>query len=182
MMQPINLYELRESFNDKGILICFAGPFSHSIIEELGNAVKRYLEAEQITKASLMDVFAIFIEQTQNVRNYAERKAAEGNRDCDFNSGVIVIGKSGDRFVVTSGNIVAREDIGPAAAQLDALQTLDKAGLKAAFKEQMRKEILPGQSAGLGLIDMARKSSEPLQYSLREIDDRYSFFSLRATV
>lgn len=181
-MQPINLYELKETFNDKGILICFAGPFSHSIIEELGNAVKRHLEAEQITKASLMDVFSIFIEQTQNVRNYAERMAKSGNRERDFSSGVIVIGKSDDRFIVTSGNIVDRNDIRTATAQLEALKDLDKPGLKAAFKEQMRKEILPGQSAGLGLIDMARKSSEPLQYSLREIDDRYCFFSLRATV
>ena len=36
--------------------------------------------------------------------------------------------------------------------------------------------------AGLGLIDMARKATAPLEYSLHAIDDGLSFFSLRVAV
>ncbi len=179
-MELRNLHALKETYSSEGILICFAGPFSHSIIEELGNAVKRYLEAEQMTKASLMDVFSVFIEQTQNVRNYAEQMAGAGNREMDFNSGIVVIGKNGDRYEVSSGNIVARTDIRDAVARLDTLKGLDKQGLKAAYKEQMRKEPRPGKGAGLGLIDMSRRTSQPLEYCITEIDGRYSFFSLKA--
>lgn len=181
-MESITLHDLKETFSKKGILICFAGPFSHSIIEELGNAVKRYLEAEQLTKSSLMDVFSIFIEQTQNVRNYAEFKAHEGNSDRDFNSAIVVIGKNGDKFVVSSGNLVERKDIQHAVEKLDMLEKLDKQALKAAYKEQMRRERAPGSSSGLGLIDMSRKTSKPLQYSIIEVDDQYCFFSLKATI
>jgi hypothetical protein len=181
-MELSNLHSLKETYNREGILICFAGPFSHSIIEELGNAVKRYLEAEQMTKASLMDVFSVFIEQTQNVRNYAAKKGVEGNRDMDFNSGIVVIGRNGDRYEVSSGNIVARSDIRDAITHLDKLKGFDKQGLKAAYKDQMRKEPQPGKGAGLGLIDMARKTSEPLQYSISDIDEQYGFFSLKATI
>lgn len=181
-MQPITLYDLKETLNKSGILICFAGPFSHSIIEELGNAVKRYLEAEQLTKASLMDVFSTFIEQTQNVRNYAELKAAEGNNDRDFNSGIVVIGKNGDGHTVSSGNFVERKDIQHTVEKLEMLKKLDKQALKAAYKEQMRRERTPGKSSGLGLIDMSRKTSRPLEYSIIEVDDQYSFFSLKATI
>lgn len=177
-----NLYDLKDSFDREGLLICFAGPFSHSVIEELGIAVRHHLEAEQLTRASLMDVFAVFIEQTQNVRNYARRKEAEGNRDHDFNSGIVVIGRHGERHIVCSGNIVERRDIQCATASLDRLRGLDKPGLKAAYKEQLRQEQAPGQGGGLGLIDMSRKTSEPLEYALRELDDRYCFFSLKATV
>lgn len=181
-MEPITLYNIKETFNQKGILICFAGPFSHSIIEELGNAVKRYLEAEQLTRASLMDVFSLFIEQTQNVRNYAEQKAAEGNREHDFSSGIVVIGKSGDGYVVSSGNFVERKDIQHAIEKLQVLEGLDRQGLKSAYKEQMRRERVSGKSSGLGLIDMSRKTSKPLEYSIIEIDERYCFFSLKAII
>jgi hypothetical protein len=37
-------------------------------------------------------------------------------------------------------------------------------------------------SSGLGLIDMSRKASQPLGYSLRDIDDRHCFFSLKAII
>ncbi len=181
-MKITNLYDLKETFNSEGILICFAGPFSHSIIEELGNAVKRYLEAEQMTKDTMMDVFSTFIEQTQNVRNYARQKTEEGNQDCDFNSGIVVIGKSGTNYEVSSGNIVDRSEIQGALKKLDVLKDLDKQELKSIYKEQLRKIQPAGTSSGLGLIDMSRKTSQPLGYTLRDIDDRYCFFSLKAII
>ncbi|MBI5382245.1 MAG: hypothetical protein HZA31_10130 [Opitutae bacterium] len=182
-MTPIDLYDFRDGFKQDGTLICFAGPFSHSIIEELGNAVRRYLETEQVAKASLMDVFSVFIEQTQNVRNYAARKAAEGDAAADYNDAIVVIGKAGDRYVIRSGNLVAQADVGTLAAHLDKLRALDAAALRQLYKEQMRRPLAPGQhSAGLGLIDMSRKAAQPLDYNLRPVSDHCSFFSLRALV
>jgi hypothetical protein len=181
-MEITNLFDLKETFNCEGILICFAGPFSHSIIEELGNAVKRYLEAEQMTKDTMMDVFSTFIEQTQNVRNYARQKTEEGNLEYDFNSGIVVIGKNGSNYEVSSGNVVERSDIQGALKMLDQLKDLDKQALKHLYKEQLRKIQPAGTSSGLGLIDMSRKASLPLGYTLRDMDDRYCFFSLKAII
>jgi hypothetical protein len=181
-MKETSLFELKETFNTEGILICFAGPFSHSIIEELGNAVKRYLEAEQMTKDTMMDVFSTFIEQTQNVRNYARRKTEEGNLDRDFNSAIVVIGKNGVNYEVSSGNIVEKSDIHKALERLNMLKDLDKKELKSLYKEYLRKPLAPGANPGLGMIDMARKASKPLRYILRDMDERYCFFSLKAII
>jgi hypothetical protein len=181
-LEPINLYELKEILTRDEILICFAGPFSHSIIEELGTAVKRYLEAEQVAKASLMSVFSVFIEQAQNVKQYAERKAAEGSNEAHFEGGIVVIGKRGDNYVVSSGNFVHPNDMAGTVAQLDRLRELDPRELKVAYKEQLRRNRSEGESAGLGLIDMARKTSEPLHYELKTINDQHCFFSLKAII
>lgn len=181
-MEPINLYKLKELLTRDEILICFAGPFSHSIIEELGTAVKRYLQAEQVTRTSLMSVFSIFIEQAQNVKHYSERKNTEAKSDGFFGSGIVVIGRCGDKYLVSSGNFVDPDDMREAVAGLDKLKGLDRQGLKAAYKEQLRKETAPGKSAGLGFIDMARKASEPLQYAINQIDDQHCFFSLKAII
>jgi 5'-phosphate synthase pdxT subunit len=43
-------------------------------------------------------------------------------------------------------------------------------------------EVTNPEQKGLGLIDMSRKASQPLEYAIREIDERYCFFSLKATV
>lgn len=180
-MKTSDLYDLKDTLTKDEILICFAGPFSHSIIEELGTAVKHYLEAEQVTKSSLMSVFSIFIEQSQNIKRYAERKGAEG-KETFFNGGIVVIGKEGEQYVVCSGNFVEPDDIKDAVARIDRLKGLDPQELKAVYKEQMRKELQPGGSAGLGLIDMARKASAPLQYTLKTTDDQRCFFSLKAII
>ena len=181
-MKQFDLYDLKQTVNRRGVLISFAGPFSHGIIEELGQAVTRYLEAQALTKASLMDVFSVFIEQAQNVRNYAARQEAEGNSDLDFNSGIVTIGRNGSHHIVCSGNFIKKVDVESLTSILDNLQTLDSTELKKLYKKQLRQERKPGQGGGLGLIDMSRKSALPLVYEVRELDKNYCFFSLCATV
>lgn len=173
------LFDLRQMLSEQGILISFNGPFSHSIIEELGKAVKHYLETEEASKSAMMDVFSVYIEATQNVRNYAARGDFDETVRARVGSGIIVIGKEGDAYVVRSGNLVRSQDGEALVACLAELGGLDKAALKARYKEQMRREVPEGrQGAGLGLIDMARKASAPLEFSLIPERDGYAFFSL----
>jgi hypothetical protein len=65
-----------------------------------------------------------------------------------------------------------------------SLAELDKQQLKALYKEQLRRPRQEGAStgAGLGLIDVARKSSAPLQCSLDALDAGKAFFTIRATI
>ncbi|MBZ0156285.1 MAG: SiaB family protein kinase [Alphaproteobacteria bacterium] len=182
-MESLDLFDLRKSFTEKGIMICFIGPFSHSIIEELGKAVKRYLESEEATKSVITDIFAVFVEQTQNVRNYTARCAFTETGNPELSSGILVIGKSGDKFTISSGNVVENKDIDTLTGKLEHLNRLDKQQLKALYKEQIRARTSEGHpGAGLGLIDIARRASEPLSYSVRVVDDSCCFFSLTATI
>ncbi len=178
-----NLHDLRHTLSSQGALICFNGPFTHSIIEELGKAVRKYLENEEVQKSALMDVFSVYIEATQNVSNYANRDEWRETERTRLNAGIVVIGREGDRYVVQSGNPVRPEDAAVLRERLDRLIALDKAGLKALYKEQARSKLGPGSSsAGLGLIDMARKASEPLEYALVPDQAGLSFFSLKVIV
>lgn len=181
-MKPLDLARLQQELSDQGILMSFSGPFSHSIIEELGKAVKNHLENAQVTRSALMDVFAVYIEQAQNVRNYIARWERHSDQARLENSGIVVIAREEARYVVSSGNLLSRADAPALAARLERLRALDKAGLKALHKEQMRQPLTEEGGAGLGLTEMARKASEPLEHMLRAVDDQYLFFSLRVVI
>lgn len=177
------LKRLRDDFTNEGIQICFNGSFSHSIIEELGKAVKQYLEDERAEKNAVMDVFSIFIEQTQNVQHYTSRSDLPKSDGVNVTTAIVVIGKADDKYWISSGNPVAKAHISDLTGHLDMLNGLDKQELKALYKQQLRKE-LPDSSrgAGLGLIDIARKMSSPFHYSIEELDDQYVFFGLKVTI
>jgi len=175
-----NLMALRENFSGDGILICFNGPFTHSIIEEIGNAVKRYLEGETGGHGSVIDVFAVYIEQTQNVRNYIARQKIQ---DQGRNAAIVVISSTDSAYIVCSGNVIRKEDVGALAAHIEEINGQDKDGLKRMYKETLRRERKSEDlGAGLGLIDMARRSKRKLEYSFKEMDDSYSFFTLEVAV
>ncbi len=180
-MHHLNLYELRENFNRSHIMLCFNGPIFHSLIEELGKALQHYLEADNAHPGAAMDVFATFIEMTQNIRHYA----TQHDYDEQVGSATVVVARDDEgHYVVQAGNLVGAGDGDALVARIDALAALDKAALKAAFKAQMRKPREPGSlsGAGLGILDMARKSVVPLQASASPAADGYQFFSLRAVI
>jgi len=181
-MEP-NLFSLQKTLQNYGILISFSGRFSQEIIEELGDAVKKYLESESISQHDTYNVFSIFIEQTQNIKNYSASKENSSGADKIANSGIVTIGKSDVGHFVSSGNLIDSEDAQVLMSKLTSICSLDKVGLKKMYKEELKKDI-PEDSigAGLGLIDMARKASRPLEFSLIQLDHEYYFFTLNVYV
>jgi hypothetical protein len=151
-------------------MLCFNGPLTRSLIEEIGNALRNYMEHEHATPSSAMDVFGAYIELTQNIRHYAARK---GWAEAEAAATVVIARDAGGRYVVSAGNFLDSMD-GPALeARVQRLASMDKAQLK---------EEGASTGAGLGLIDLARKASEPLSCSLRTLDDGRAFFSMRVVM
>lgn len=177
----LNLLDLQKTLQGYGVLINFSGRFTQAIIEQLGDAVKQYLETEATSQNDTYNVFSVFIEQTQNIRNYGEQKGGSAFGERVVNSGIVAIGKSASGYFVSSGNIVENADIPRLTAMLDEISALDKAGLKQRYKEQLRREAASG-GAGLGLIDMARRASSPPTYSFTPVDEALSFFTLIVSI
>ena len=178
-----NLIELQKVLRNCGVLITFSGRFTQEVIEELGDAVKKYLETDATSLNDTYNVFSVFIEQTQNIKNYSAKKFSSPLGEQIANSGVVVIGKSNMGYFVSSGNLVATQDVKTLVNQLEEIKQKDKAGLRKMYKEQLKKELPEGSStAGLGLIDMARKACQPLSYSIVKVDEEVQFFSLQVKV
>ncbi len=180
-MQDVNLFELRAHFNRSNILLCFNGPISRSLIEEVGNALKNYLQADQAQPSAAMDVFAVYIEMTQNIRHYA---LAHHYDEADSSATVVVARDDEQHYVVQAGNLVEHADGQALMAHVNTLASMDKSQLKAAYKTQLRlpRDETAASGAGLGLIDIARKSVQPLSATLTEVGDGRSFFSVRAVI
>ena len=180
-MAPIDIFELREHFSRSKIMLCFNGPVSRSLIEEIGNALKNYLHADHAQPSAAMDVFGVYVEMTQNIRHYA---MGRGYDEMDSSATVVVARDDEKHYVVQAGNVVEKADGVALLAQVNALAQMDKVQLKALYKTQLRQprneDIVSG--AGLGLIDIARKSSQPLSASLADSTDGRAFLSLRAVI
>lgn len=180
-MAAIDIFELREHFNRSQILLCFNGPVSRSLIEEIGNALKNYLQADHAQPSAAMDVFGVYVEMTQNIRHYA---MGHGYDEIDSSATVVVAREDETHYVVQAGNLVEKVDGQALLAKVNELAKMDKVELKALYKTQLRQPRTADavSGAGLGLIDVARKSSQPLSANLTDSADGRTFFSLRAVI
>ncbi|NHN29111.1 SiaB family protein kinase [Paenibacillus agricola] len=178
------LLELQTLLRENSLLITFSGKFTQSIIEELGEAVKKYLETEERPQNAIFNLFSIFIEQTQNIKNYCSSKENAEYSDRISDSCIVTIGKTETGNYVCSGNQVENQDVQKLVAVLEQVNQMDKEELKKMYKIKRKQEVasMEGPGAGLGLIDIARKVKQPMEYTITELDAGFSFFTLKATV
>jgi len=176
----IDLYNYKQGLQEDGIIFSFSGPMSHEIIEGIGSAIRVKIgEGEEGDKKVALKVFAIFVEQVENVINYSVEKDYEAS----LSFGIVVIGKKDGYFFISGGNKIHTSKVEKLDANLAKLTKMNKDELKIYYKEK-RKATKEDDSkgAGIGFIEMARKSTKPIEYSFKEIDETYSFFTIKISI
>ncbi|MBU1611021.1 MAG: SiaB family protein kinase [Proteobacteria bacterium] len=181
-----DMYELYKTLKNEGILFCFIGPISQSVVEGIGAALRHKMELADTTITVSQRVFSIFVEQMQNVVNYSAEKVNKDEQiDGDLRFGMIVVGqKTNGQFYIVSGNHIHKDDTERIMGLLDTLKQMDKEELKALYKEQRKLSPPEGsKGAGLGLIETARKASQPIEYTLTSsVEGRHNFLSIQAVI
>lgn len=179
------LYDFYQDMKTKKVLFYYSGPLDQASLEGVGSTLRRNLELDAGNSIATMSLFSIFVEQIQNILNYsAEKLGPEDGLESELRVGIVVIGKeeSGDYFIYC-GNQVYTADKEKIDQLLTHLNGLSKDELKALYKERRRIEHVAGsKGAGLGLIEMARRSEKPIEHRFTSVDDTYSFFSIKVVV
>jgi Family of unknown function (DUF6272) len=173
------------SLASRGIIFSYSGYVSEDLLEALGETINRKMRLDETDVSTANRVFGVFVEQVQNVIRYsAERENSRPPEDLfELSSGVITIGRENDKFFVVCGNMVMKADVPRLRTRLEQLQTLGRDELKALYKEKLRATPEPtSKGASIGLVEIARKASEPLSFDFLDVDEQHAFFFLKALI
>ena len=177
-------YRMKTESNQHGIILSFNGFISEGILFALGDALKKKMSLDETDISTMKRVFSVFVEQAQNIIRYsAETLANDDQEGSRISSGLITVGSEDGRFFVVCGNIMRREDADPLQARLEKIRNLDPAGIKAYYLEKIKDADEPAsKGASLGLIEIARRASEPIQYDFLTIDDLTTFYCMKVFI
>jgi len=188
-MLSTELFSLRALLKQQGIIFAYSGYMTEPVLSGVGEALKRKLTIDDADTKTLRSVFAVFVEQMQNIIRYSAERTSCGPQDGaeggpeEIRHGVLTIGKENGEYVVYSGNLVDRADVERLRARLVKIRDMNKEELRALHKEQLRSEPEAGsKGAGLGFMEIARRASKPIEFDFIDVDAKYAFFSFKATV
>ena len=176
MSFPFPFQDYKEVAREE-FLVFFKGALSQRTLVDLGS----FIRGTFADRKSLKSVFSIFVEMAHNIIHYsAETMDDEGHT---LGVGVFAIKKDENWYIIRSGNLISREDVPHVQERLKELAPLDKSGLQKLYKERRSSGVnRHAKGAGLGLIEMARRSEKPLEYSFQDYDETRCFFTLTAHV
>ena len=180
----LDLYDFYQDAKGKNVIFYYCGPVAHAGIEGVAQTLRRNLEYEDAGNLTAQSVFSVFIEQMQNILNYsAERVSKPEDSENDLRVGVVVIGHENSGYFILCGNKMYSSDVPALSEKLELIRNMNKDELKALYKERRRMDPAPeSKGAGLGLIEMARKGTEPIEYGFLPVDGEFSFFTIRVVV
>lgn len=178
----MNFKHQRQQFEqDESIVFYFHGPVSQGVVEGIGDVVRAKMRHDDVGMKVTQRVFAILIEQMQNIVRYSTDRLTDDTGGSETACGQVIIGldESGD-YYISCGNRIRSEDSENLFNKIEQIRQMSPEELKQYYREQRRKG--PDESskgAGLGFIEMARKSRKPLDYAIEPMDDETSFFSMK---
>jgi hypothetical protein len=189
-MLASQLMELRSMLHKQGIIFAYSGYVTEPVLTGVGEALKQKLTIDDADTKTLRSVFAVFVEQMQNIIRYSAEKAhaplppaVDMSALKEMRYGILTIGREGSDYVVCAGNLVERSDVERLQGKLNKIKHMSKDELKHLYKEQLRAEPEQGsKGAGLGLMEIARRASKPIEFDFTDVDRDFSFFALKATI
>jgi hypothetical protein len=178
------LINMREHINDYkklDIRISYSGPMWEDGIVGLAEVVKTSLGNDDLPSRAAKAVFSVFVEQVTNMLMYsAERESYAKTEKEEAATGMLVLGNKGRTYFIQTGNAIRNDGVDFIKSRIDYLNTLDKRELRQYHKERMREDNDNPESkgAGLGLIEIARRASAPIEYTFESINETLSYFSM----
>ena len=153
----------------------YRGFFNQQITDSILDLTETNLQSEEQSSKMKKRVYAIMVEGLQNVTRHQNEKQIID----EDNLGLFVIKRSEERYYITTGNSTEKTSIPIISKLIKKINSLDKDELKVYYKQVLNEGELSNKGgAGLGLIDMARKSGNKLSYRFLDIGDANTYFYL----
>lgn len=174
------IYDLHQMMVSHNVILIYEGDFTQETTKSILNMAERNLESSGEESGIKKKIFNVMVEALQNIVKHSDeaRLGKEGQP-----AAIFLIGHEHSRYSIMSGNPVKNVNLPNLKNALEHINSLDKEGLKELYKEIIKNTTISEKGgAGLGFVDMARKSGEKLEWSFVPMNDEFSFFCLKVNI
>ena len=171
-MVSSEILNLFTEMKDLNILFTYSGMLSQDILVDLGQFIKTHVSEESIDKKKMRKLFGIFIELAQNISKYSLEKKNDNDARSE-GIGIIILWKQEGFYNISAANLMSRKSSEVLTQTIGELNELSPESLKERYKQQIKLPLDENATgAGLGLIDIMRKSGEPMDFKvMKPVDD-----------
>jgi hypothetical protein len=153
---------LAKEMATNGFPLIYKGQLTHEITKIFSAMAERKIEKSNLDPSVKRKVYHVMIEFLQNITKHSDDF---DNSENPIGNGLFIVGEEENKYYVITGNKIKTEKIDKLKAHIDKLNSLDINGLNELFKKQMLEgKITDKGGAGLGLIDLVRKTGSKIIY------------------
>ena len=181
----LDLFKEYKELHGSNIMLSFKGEVSVDLVKSILDVVYERLDYIEDKAKLKKKIFNVLVEALQNLYRYAGTPDNYIINDMDSSRSVmLVIWLDEKGYHLATGNYIPQQKV----EKLDAwLHEVEEHRQKGTLRDVRIKILADGDyteggGAGLGFVDMARKSGQKLEYNFHSVDDKMSFFEFQINI
>lgn len=178
-----NIFEIYKQLEERNVIISFKGVMTSEILTTTLQIMESRMDKLEERPKIRKKVFNVLVECLQNLYHHIDddiddKSTPQNKRNCLF-----MIARENAAYIITTGNYIKPEDSPILEEKLDTINGMTRDELKSYYKQVLNEGTMSYKgTAGLGMIDIARKSGKKLEYDLTPINENLTFFSLSVRI
>jgi len=175
------VYDFYASMKVHEIKLVYEGKVTHQITKAFIALAEAQMEEKEETLKVQRTVFHVMVECLQNISRHADEY--DTDEIVYSGKGIFMVSNTNEAYCITTGNAIVNNKIPSLEKLLKHINNLNDLELKELYVKQMREGRLSEKGgAGLGFIDIRRKTGKKLDYHFLPISEKVSFFLLSTII
>ncbi|MCK4920524.1 MAG: SiaB family protein kinase [Bacteroidales bacterium] len=185
-MKQINIflefvYDFYKGLQTHEISLAYKGEMNHQVMNAFTNLTIGKMSRQSENAPVQKMVFHVMVECLQNITKHAFH--SDLSSDDNLSHGIFLLTNNDEFYQVTTGNIIEKNKVQSLKEILEKLNKLDRSDLDVLHRKQLKDGSLSIEGgAGLGFIDIRRKTGKKLEFHFLPINKFHSFFIFTSTI
>ena len=159
------------------LILANCGNLSEDNVDSILNFIEDKLEKDGERKGLIKKVFSIAVESLQNIRKHGtdDREGVKAS--------FIVIGKEQDGYQIWVGNLTANKIVGEIKTNISKIKDMKPNAIRKIYLNSLAfGKLTERGGGGLGLITIALKSDNNMQFAFEKINENLTLFNMNVKV
>jgi len=165
--------------SENELLLAYRDHITEAAVQQLLSITEVKLIQSGEEKKLRKRVFNILVECLQNIVNHADVETI-ANKDV---ASLLLMGKHEDDFFIITGNKILNSKVSLLKNKIAEINAMNHNDMREIYSSKLGESTYSEKGgAGLGLLDIYKRSGSKLEYNIDHVDEEISFLSLHITV
>ena len=179
-------FNVENYLNDQAngdVILFYKGNIDSDVINHVLDTVEdKMVEVNEQSKLR-KKVYNVLVESLQNLYHHVDKVPDDYEDQTSERFGVLQVKKVENGYKIVTGNFVRTENIEKLEERIKRINRSSHEEIKELYKFILNhQKISQKGGGGLGLVDIARKTGNKLDYAFTEYNEYHSFFYLNILV
>lgn len=174
--------KFHHAMTEQNIMLVYEGEVTQTITKAFTSMTEKGFEESGTDSAKTQKrVYHVMVECLQNICKHADEESS-GEPDSS-GRGLFMVSNNSEKYTVTTGNVVANDKVDIIKGLIERFNGLSPEEIKTEYKRMIKESRLSEKAgAGLGFIDIVKKTGNKIEYHFEKINDKTSFFIQKSEI